>query len=524
MLDEMTDTDYTKALIYCRVSSERQVKEGGGLDSQEHRCRTDAASIGVEVEEVFREEGISGSLFDRPAMMNLLRYLDDHWETKYVVIFDDLKRFARDVGVHRKLKAELHAREARLRCLNYQFDDSAEGEFVETIFAAQNELERKQNRRQVCQKMKARVERGYWCFHPPLGYEFKKNREHGKLIVPIHAITNILSRALIDFSENRLLEQTDVLNFLVASNLHGLLGREKSRINHDYVKRILTEPIYAGIIEYPEWGISRRKGHHKAIISEEVYDKIQDKLRKPERKPRENDNREFPLRRVIDCAFCNKKLTGSTSRGKRKYYSHYTCNNKECIANPKNITASKVEDDYIELLENIKVSKEVLEMAKVMAMRIWQQKVKDINAGKASNQAEINAIEKQINDFLNLIPSASSEALRSRYEAKIVELDNRIVELKKGLENKKEPNFEEALNLTLQFLGTPAETWKLSSKELKTMVHNMIFEVNPKYSLKDGFGTPKVSLPFGLRDLFGALNNNMVDHRRVERRKTKLSK
>lgn len=510
------EKDYTKALIYCRVSSERQVKEGSGLDSQEHRCRTDATSLNLEVEEVFREEGISGSLFDRPAMMDLLKYLDDHWETKYVVIFDDLKRFAREVEVHFKLKTELRAREAKLRCLNYQFDDSAEGEFVETIFAAQNQLERKQNRRQVCQKMKARVERGYWCFHPPLGYEFKKDHEHGKLMVPIRPITDILTVALIDFSENRLLEQTDVLNFLIANNLHGLLGRTKSRINHKYVKRILTEPISAGLIEYPEWGISRRDGCHKAIISEEVFEKIQRKLRRPERKAREYDTMEFPLRRVVDCAFCNKKLTGSTSRGKRKYYSHYTCNNKECLANPKNIIASRVEEDYVQLLEKIKIEKEILEMAKVVAMRIWQQKVKSISSGRTEVQTEITALEKQIGEYINLIPSASSESLRDRYEAKIVELDGRISTLKESLKNKNEPDFEEALNLTLKFLGTPAETWKLSGKETKIMLHNMIFRENPKYSLNNGFGTPKLSLPFGLRDLFGALNNKMVELRGVE--------
>ena len=157
-------TEYTKAVIYCRVSSEKQVKDGNGLDSQEHRCREHASSLGLEVEEVFRDEGISGGLFDRPAMHALIKYLDVNWQTKYVVIFDDLKRFARDVKVHLKLKSEFLGRDAKLQCLNYNFDDSAEGEFVETIFAAQNELERKQNRRQVCQKMKARIERGYWCF------------------------------------------------------------------------------------------------------------------------------------------------------------------------------------------------------------------------------------------------------------------------------------------------------------------------------------------------------------------------
>ena len=42
-----------KALIYCRVSSERQKTEGHGLDSQEQRCRLYCEQKGYEVEGQF---------------------------------------------------------------------------------------------------------------------------------------------------------------------------------------------------------------------------------------------------------------------------------------------------------------------------------------------------------------------------------------------------------------------------------------------------------------------------------------
>ncbi len=509
------ETEYSKAIIYCRVSSEKQVKEGNGLDSQEHRCREYAESLGLEVENVFRDEGISGGLFDRPAVKELLKYLDSHWQSKYIVIFDDLKRFARDVEVHIRLKSELKAREAKLRCPNYNFDDSAEGEFVETIFAAQNELERKQNRRQVCQKMKARIERGYWCFYPPTGYEFRKDKEHGKLLFPIPSITNILAEGLTDFAENRLLDQVDLLKFLRSKNLHTLLG--KKEIYCEFVRRILTESIYPGVIEYPEWDIPRRRGHHQAIISEEIYDQIQDKLKGKARKVWKTDGQEYPLRRLVDCIYCGKTMTGSANRGKNpnKSYPHYTCNNRDCEASPKNITASKVEADYKQLLEHISVEPEVLEIAKIIAMRIWNDKAKNIESSKAVAEAEIKTLNSQIDEYITLIPSARSQSIKERYEAKVEELDQRIKELKKGGENKKDPNFEEALKLTLEFLGTPAKTWENTRRELKTMVHSMIFTENPKYSLKTGFGTPRITLPWGLKHYTRDENSRLVELRGV---------
>ena len=97
-----------KALIYCRVSSEKQKKGGHGLESQEHRCRLYADQKDYEVDKVFSDSFTGGGdFFKRPKMSALLEYLSANAHNDYVVIFDDLKRFARDTAFHFKLKKEL---------------------------------------------------------------------------------------------------------------------------------------------------------------------------------------------------------------------------------------------------------------------------------------------------------------------------------------------------------------------------------------------------------------------------------
>lgn len=151
-----------KALLYCRVSSTRQATEGHGLDSQEDRCRAHADRMGYVVDRVFPDDASGGGHFmKRPGMVALLAYLDVQPDRgNYVVVFDDLKRFARDTEFHIQLRHAFKARGARIECINFRFEDTPEGKFVETIFAAQGELEREQNRRQVIQKMQARAKRG----------------------------------------------------------------------------------------------------------------------------------------------------------------------------------------------------------------------------------------------------------------------------------------------------------------------------------------------------------------------------
>ena len=103
-------------------------------------------------------------------------------------------------------------------------------------------------------------------------------------------------------------------------------------------------------------------------------------------------------------------MTGSSNHGKNKnkYYPHYTCNNRDCSANPKNITASKVQDDYVDMLRRVAVEPEFLEMGKEIVLRLWKSKVAELESGKSSDEEDLKKIERQINEFLELIPETTS--------------------------------------------------------------------------------------------------------------------
>lgn len=73
---------------------------------------------------------------NRPEMRSLLEYIDSKPHISFIVVFDDLKRFARDTEFHLKLRTAFKVRNVVLECLNYNFDDSPEGVFVETLFVA----------------------------------------------------------------------------------------------------------------------------------------------------------------------------------------------------------------------------------------------------------------------------------------------------------------------------------------------------------------------------------------------------
>ena len=295
MNEERTDSSQ-KALIYCRVSDPKQKEEGHGLESQEQRCRDHAAQRGYEVEAVFPDVMTGGGDFlKRPGMVALLAYLDARPDENFVVVFDDLKRYARDTEFHLQLKREMSVRNAQRECLNFKFEDSPEGDFIETVFAAHGELERRQNGRQVKQKMRARMKQGYWAFRAPVGYVFEELDEHGKLLVRDEPNASIIQEAFEGLACGRFESRAEVKRFL-----DGFPTMPKQRpggVGWQFVSDLLSRPIYAGLIDYKPWSLSNLPGKHQGLISLDTFERVQSRLKGRSHAPaRKNINRDFVLR------------------------------------------------------------------------------------------------------------------------------------------------------------------------------------------------------------------------------------
>jgi site-specific DNA recombinase len=503
------------ALIYCRVSSERQKNEGHGLDSQELRCRQFAEQNNYEVIKTFKDSFSGGGDFmKRPAMKELLDYVDSKPHEKFVVIFDDLKRFARDTVFHIKLRQEFNARDLRPICLNFNFEDSAEGQFIETIMAAQGELERKQNKRQVIQKMKARLEQGYWTFGSVLGYKQVKTPEHGKLLVPFEPEASVIKETLIGYAEGRFPDKKDVADFLVSKNF-----RNKKYIGYQTVDRILTNSIYAGCIEYQQWEVPRKRGWHEALVDLETWEIIQARLQGKQIKRIRNDtNPDFPLRNFLLCPECKKPLTASWSTGRKNKYPYYRCNQKLCSLSSKSINSEKVHSDFKIFLERISPDEDMIELTRAIANDVWNSKMKELEKEKIKIENKGIEIQKQIDSFMDKMMNARSlemeRAFEERVEALLKEKEKlRIDNYRKISEN---IDFGTALDSILEYVKKPSNKWLESGLEDKRTIFKMVFEDNIEYDRKFGFGTAKLSPIFNVFMEFEHTNSLDVEMGGIE--------
>jgi site-specific DNA recombinase len=505
-----------KSIIYCRVSSERQKIEGHGLDSQEHRCREFAMQKGYVVEAVFRDSFSGGGDFTkRPAMSQLLDYMDSKPFNSYVVIFDDLKRLARDTEQYIKLKKALSLRRAIVECPNFVFSDSPEGQYVETIMAATAQLEREQNRRQVMQKMKARLELGYWVFPDlPEGYEFKKDPVHGKIPVIIPEKAKIMKEALEGYASGRFMEQEDVRKFLEKKDIQN--GKP---VYLEYVKRTLNRIFYAGYIEYPNWEVSRRQAKHEPIIDLPTYNKIQEKLNATTTTHTKNIlNEDFPLRGFVMCYACLQPITAGWSTGRNGKFPYYRCKTKKCEELGKSIKKQDIEKEFSDIIGKVKPSSGILNLTRAIVADVWKKKEGEIGNEIRSVENDLTKLEGERQRFIQLLARANDEKVVFAYEEHLGKLMEKEVVLKTSLMSlrKHGPNIETALDIVFDFLKNPLKQWEKGDIHTKKLVLKLVFEQNLVYNRKGGFETAILSLPLRVFTLPEAQKSTLVEMGGIE--------
>ncbi len=489
----------TKALIYCRVSSIKQAVEGHGLDSQEHRCRDYAASRGYEVEAVFPDDVSGGGDFmKRPGMVALLSYLDAQRDRKaYVVIFDDLKRFARDTEFHMQLRRAFRLRGASVECLNFRFEDTPEGKFVETIFAAQGELEREQNRRQVIQKMQARASLGYWVFKAPIGYRIEKVAGHGKLLVRNEPYASIIQEALEGYASGRLETLGEIKRFLEAQPAWP--KKRGGTVNWERVHEMLAQPLYAGRINLPDWNIHNLPGRHEPLVSLETWQATLDRrLGIPKAPARKDLSEDFPLRGFVSCACCNQPLTACWSTGRSRRYAYYLCDTRGCAEHRKSFRKEQIEGEFDALLTGLVPAKGLFNLAFAMLSDLWRERLAIGTERVNAFQAELRAIENNIDQMVDRIVEATSTTVIAAYEKRIREFEMRKAIMMEKIASSGTPraSFGETYRTAFDFLANPWKLWRSERLEDRRAVLRLVFVDRPAYVRGEGYRTAEISLPF----------------------------
>ena len=502
----MTDTP-KKALIYCRVSDTKQKLEGHGLESQEHRCRQFAESEDLIVEtEPFLDDVTGGGNFNkRPAMSDLLDYLKRNNDTDYVVVFDDIKRFSRDIYFYWDLIYKLESYNAIPMSPNFRFEKTPEGRFQQSITVAAGEYERESIARQTRQKTKARLEAGYHAFIAPVGFRYEKNKTQGKVLMRYEPVASVIGEMMEGFASGRFQTKRECKYFLEAAPEYPKIASGK--IGNNQVDKILGNPLYAGHIEYKPWGVSLHKGQHEGMVSYETYCRIQERLKGRSHAPARKDiNQDFPLRNAVACE-CGNAFTSCWSKSRTgKHHAYYLCQNRKCEHKGKSIRRDVLEGEFENLLKKLSPSQNLVDAANSIFKMLWNHREASLHSRRKTLEQESKAIERKVEQALDNIVEVTSPRAVQAFEKRIDDLQGKKLLIEEKLAQCGRPlrPYNEMYRTALQFLQDPHKIWAYGRFEDKRAVLKLAFTDRLTYVRNEGYRTPDLSIPFkALGDFYG---------------------
>jgi site-specific DNA recombinase len=492
-------SDIKKAVIYCRVSSQKQLREGDGLESQRARCEEFAKYRGLEVVEIFKDDA-SGALVNRPAMKAMIAFLKARKDA-HIVIIDDISRLARGLEAHLTLRQKIRSAGGILQSPSIDFadDDDSDSSLMEHVLASVSEHARNKIRETTKNRMRGRMLNGYWSFRSPLGYRFKRVPDHGNLMVRDEPVASLIAEMFEGYASGRFQGPAEIMRYVLA---HPAWPQERHKTTTvDSIIEILNRIHYAGYIDAPDWGVHMKEGKHEPLVSLATFNKVQARMKMTANAPARPDiNQDFPLRGFVECE-CGQPYTACWSTGRKARHPYYLCQNKSCDQwYGKSIRRDDMEAQFVDLLDALRPSPEFYELARELFFDLWEARRNHSEKGRTQLIAEASRIDKQVTQLVDRIVNSDSETLISAYEERLRRLEVEKAEMRERIANCGRPvtDFATTYRTAMSFLENPRKLWDSDALEDKRAVLKLAFVSRIAYVRGRGFRTAKTSIPFSI--------------------------
>ncbi len=517
----MESTHITKAVAYCRVSSQKQVTEGNGLESQRARIEEYAKIRGYDLVEIFKDD-ITGATAGRPAMKAMLAFLKSKREP-HIVIVDDVTRLARSMATHIALREKIKAAGGILKSPSLEFGDDSDSQLIEHLLASVSQHQRQKISETTKNRMRGRMLNGYYTYRAPIGYKYLSVSGEGKVLKRDEPVASLIAEVFEGYASGRFQGPAEIMRYL---EVHP--AWPDTRRNHMTIERVLellNRPLYAGMIDAPDHGIHMREGKHEALISFGTYSRVQERLNgKPKLLTRIDTSMDFPLRGFVECADCGNSITSCWSQGRNEKFPYSICQTRGCPSKGKSIRRDTMEGEFADLLKQLRPTPELYQLASELFRDLWDARLKSSESSRAHLIAEAARVDSQVTTLVDRIVNADSPTLIAAYEERLRALEIQKAEMRAKVADCGRPlrDFDSAYRTTMEFLENPQKLWFSNRLEDKRAVLKLAFESRIVYHRDTGYRTAVASIPFRIfNDLdensdFESDDSEMVPRRGLE--------
>jgi len=387
--------------IYVRVSTEEQAKEGFSIRAQIEKLKSYAQIKDWQVYKVYCDEGISGKNIEaRPALNEMLTDIKNG-KVKNVLVFkvDRLTRSTKNLIELVELFTECNC---AFNSLMEAIDtDSATGRMFLKIIGIFAEFERENLIERVKLGFERKVKEGYTLAAATTSFGY--DRSSGEKIQKINYEEAVTVKRIFDMYLNENYSANKIAKTL---NTEEIPTKSNRTWNTKTIMLILKNPNYIGKVRY---SINDREryfeadGLHDAIISEEDFYRVQEKINRLKKVIRTNRPKEDAyFVGILRCADCGTKLTTKRSYKTMKtgevasYLVNYICiKAMKGICHAKYMSHNKMERAFEEYIANIE------DLTEIENFDLTEDEVPDDFEEKSiiSNLEKLNAKSKEISEL-----------------------------------------------------------------------------------------------------------------------------
>ncbi len=477
---EALDVTKLRYVLYARKSTVDETRQVRSIPDQIADCEFLSTRLGIKVVAILKETQSAKKPNQRPVFTKMLA---DIRQGKYDGILswhpDRLARNMREGGEIIDMIDEDYIKD--LKFVTHHFTPDANGKMLLGMAFVLS----KQYSDDLSQKVSRGIRRGFAegksSGTPKPGY----NRTDGGLYEPDGKNYELLADAFqMRLGGTGYREIADYMNKSgYGRKIKGTKAKRAGQtvlMDFRRLSDILGDPFYYGVLMQAGKTVDLRNvpGYNfTPAVTEADWQAVQALTKGGKRnklKPKPNATY-YPLRGMVQCSFCQHNMYAGASKGHKKRYLYYTCQNQECERKPRAIRGKEIfnfvyeflqdglyltEDDYIKYRSNLHgISERKRETLRVQ-LHQREGALKSINRNIDERSLGMVKLDKgsrvwQVN-----------EAEITRLEVQAEDLQSDIARIKKDLTESEGQNMsiDQFLNLS-QLAGSKLEAASVEAKD-----------------------------------------------------------
>ena len=405
------------AVIYARYSTDSQREES--IEGQIRECTAYAEKNGFTVVKHYIDRAISAKTDNRPQFQQMIK--DSERGIFDIIIVWKLDRFARNRYDSARYKTQLKRNGVKLVSATEVISAGPEGIILESVLEGYAEYYSADLSEKVVRGMTENALKGIYNGGTiPFGYMIDETRHYQ----PDPLLAPYVEQTFQKYADGATM--TDLRDWLKAHNIKNSMGGEMS---YNTIQRMLSNRRYIGELRLRD---VVQPNAIPALVSEELFNKVQEKLAKNKKAPaRHKAEESYLLTTKLYCGKCGALMFGESGVSHTgKMYTYYKCAaaKKKKTCDKKAVRKQWLEDLVVN--ETMKLVEDDASMnaiiAKVMELQnqestdlpIYEKQLKETEVGITNM---LNAIQ------MGILTSSTKERLEA-LEDQRKELQARIAE------------------------------------------------------------------------------------------------